>query len=52
MPEGSEMTNTEGNMVDVLSLSTIQSCLLRIAQRVNYGVDVGPEDEMVPTVCA
>lgn len=50
MPEGSEVTNTDGNKVDVLSLSTIQSSLQRIAQRVNYGVETGPEDETVPPV--
>ncbi|WFD20039.1 hypothetical protein MCAP1_002283 [Malassezia caprae] len=50
MPEGSEVTNTEGNKVDVLSLSTIQASLQRIAQRVNYGVEAGPEEEGVPTI--
>jgi len=52
MPEGSEVTNAEGNKVDVLSLSTIQASLQRIAQRVNYGVEAGLEDEVVPTVRA
>lgn len=50
MPEGSEVTTTAGNKVDVLSLSTIQASLQRIAQRINYGVEAGPEDDAVPSV--